>query len=162
MAVKRKNDSSNPSALWTVENELKLYKATLKFKPAGLLKHFNMALIFNELNKGGMREVTTQAIWDHLGEMFDLEAANELESNVPSPEETEAEFSLPKKDFMEVLNEMKKTDSKECLETKEDSTKKSTGGLSSTSGCETPKTGTKRPTRSTPGSGPASAAKRRK
>ena len=162
MAVKRKNDSSNPSALWTIENELKLMKATLKFKPAGILKHFNMALIYNELNKGGMKEVTTQAIWDHLGEMFDLEAANELESNIPIPEETDTEFSLPKKDFMEVLNEMKKTESKECVETKEDSAKKSAGGPPTTSGSETPKTGSKRPTRSTPGSGPASAAKRRK
>ena len=66
MAVKRKPaDSSSSPVSWTMENELKLYKAALKYKPAGILKHFNMALIHHELTKSGMRDVTTQMIWDH-------------------------------------------------------------------------------------------------
>ena len=163
MTVKRKGtDSSSVAVSWTIENELKLYKAALKYKPTGILKHFNMALIFNELTKGGMKDVTTQAIWDHLSELYDLEAANELESCMPGPEDSDTEFSLPKKEFMEVLNEMKKTDLKECVDAKEESSKKSNNAPQFTSGPETPKTSTKRPTRSTPGSGPASAAKRRK
>ena len=84
MAVKRKTaDSSCPSSInWTTENELKLYKAALKYKPAGILKHFNMALIHNELTKSDMRDVTTQIIWEHLGEHYDLSAANIIASTV--------------------------------------------------------------------------------
>ena len=160
MAVKRKTaDSSCPSSInWTTENELKLYKAAMKYIPAGILKHFNMALIHNELTKSDMRDVTTQIIWEHLGEHYDLSAANALETNVKALGEAETEFSLPKKDFMEVLNEMK-----ESTEAKEEtSSKKISVTTPSSTANETPKTGTKRPTRSTPGSGPASAAKRRK
>jgi len=166
MAVKRKTpDSSCTSPInWTIENELKLYKAALKYKPAGILKHFNMALIHNELTKSGMRDVTTQIIWEHLGELYDLPAANALETNVQALVEGETEFSLPKKDFIEVLNEMKKSDTnKESIEAKEEiASKKISVATPSSTTSETPKTGTKRPTRSTPGSGPASAAKRRK
>ena len=171
MAVKRKPaDSSSSPVSWTMENELKLYKAALKYKPAGILKHFNMALIHHELTKSGMRDVTTQMIWDHLGELYDLPAANALETGVPALDETENEFSLPKKDFMEVLNEMKKSDTPTNKDTKETETKEeiskktsvSTPSVPAGGNSETPKTGSKRPTRSTPGSGPASAAKRRK
>ena len=77
-------------------------------------------------------------------------------------EENESEFKLPKKEFQDVMNEMIKagSETKDSAELKDENNKKSTT-LNSNSGSETPKSGTKRPTRSTPGSG-MSSAKRRK
>lgn len=155
MAVKRRatdSTSSSGSVVWNTENELKLFKAALKFKPAGVVKHFNMALIHHELIKSGMKDVTPAAIWEHLGQMYNLEAAEKIEKRALILEENECEFSLPKKDFHDAMNEMKKQD---------EAGDEPPPPKKSTATSETPKTGNKRPTRSTPGSG-ASSAKRRK
>lgn len=167
MAVKRRtaDGSGGPSAnFWTVENELKLLKASLKFKPAGITKHFNMVLIYNELSRGGMRDVTPAAIWDHLGQMYNLEAANNIENNDLGLDTDfdGGEFKLPKKEFQEAMNEMKKPVVVEAAkETPSSETKEKAAPSAPPTPVETPKTtGTKRPLRSTPGSGPS--AKRRK
>jgi MRG-binding protein len=174
MAVKRRTtESSNqPPAvvnLWTIENELKLFRASLKFKPAGIIKHFNMALIHNELVKNGMRDVTTAAIWEHLEQLYNLEVANQIENSVPYLDETAgSEFKLPKKEFQAAMNEMKKGDT-ESADTKESeasssssNSKKANTSVPVTLAPETPKTtGIKRPTRSTPGSGTPSVKRRK-
>ena len=74
MAVKRRavESSAMNTNIWTIENELKLFKAALKYKPAGIMKHLNMALIYNELLKSGMREVTPATIWDRLANFYNL------------------------------------------------------------------------------------------
>ena len=114
MAVKRQTvkPSTNPqNSIWTTENELKLFKAALKFKPAGVIRHFNMALIHNELVNGGMKDVTPAMIWEHLGLLYNLEAADKIEKRAPlNLESSEAEFSLPKKDFYDLMNDPKKLD----------------------------------------------------
>ena len=157
MAVKRRNvdSSANSNSIWTTENELKLFKAALKFKPAGVIKHFNMALIHNELVKSGMKDVTPTLIWEQLNLMYNLEAADKIEKSSLNLEHSEIEFSLPKKEFHDVMSEMKTSDS-DTFETKEVVVKKPS--LVPTT--ETPKSSSKRPTRSTPGS--TSSAKRRK
>ena len=192
MAVKRRtvDPSSTPSSIWTTENELKLFKAALKFKPAGVIKHFNMALIHNELVKGGMKDITPSAIWDQLNLIYNLEAADKLEKSSLNLEHSEVEFSLPKKDFHDVMSEMKKSDS-DFFEIKEEpvvvkinvvkkpnppvpttetpksnsKTTAETPKSSSKTTTETPKSNSKRPairpTRSTPASAPSSAKRRK-
>ena len=165
MAVKKKgtDTTSNTSHVWTLENEIKLMKAALKYKPAGIMKHFNMALIHNELVNSGMRNVNVGTIWDHLGQYYNLDEANNIENFIPVLEDCEREFqefALPKKDYQDIINEMKKGSPEEPPETKDENKKVVLPSNNTVS--DTPKTGTKRPTRqSTPGSG-ASSAKRRK
>ena len=162
MAVKKKGTetTSNTSHVWTLENEIKLMKAALKYKPAGIMKHFNMALIHNELANSGMRNVNVATIWEHLGQYYNLDEANNIENFIPVLDDSEfQEFSLPKKDYQDIINEMKKGISEEPSEAKDEN--KKVALPSNTAVSDTPKTGTKRPTRSTPGSG-ASSAKRRK
>ena len=188
MAVKRRtvDPSTTPSSIWTTENELKLFKAALKFKPAGVIKHFNMALIHNELVKGGMKEITPSAIWDQLNLIYNLEAADKLEKSSLNLEHSEVEFSLPKKDFNDVMSEMKKSDcdffeinKEEPLVVKKPNppvpttetpkaNSKTTAEVpksNSKTTTETPKSTSKRPairpTRSTPGSAPTSAKRRK-
>ena len=82
MAVKRKATEAS-SNQWHLDNELKLFKAALKYKPAGLLKHINMALIYNELVKSGMTDVTPALIWEHLGSMYNLSVGDcKIEQNL--------------------------------------------------------------------------------
>ena len=175
MAVKRQTvkPSTNPqNSIWTTENELKLFKAALKFKPAGVIRHFNMALIHNELVKSGMKDVTPAMIWEQLGRLYNLEAVDKIEKRAPlNLESSEAEFSLPKKDFYDLMSDGKKLDySSEDL-TEEVVVKKPTPvPVIETPKLSTPKTSTpkssskrpdpKRPTRSTPVSTPS--VKRRK
>ena len=192
MAVKRRTVESSAmnTNIWTIENELKLFKAALKYKPAGIMKHLNMALIYNELLKSGMKEVTPATIWDRLAHFYNLDAADKIEQSLPKLTETESEFcefQLPKKDFQNIMNETLKksvggaaaagSETKETVEqikveakepeitvTTIGSNKKAGSASSSTnSGTETPKSAIKRPLRSTPGStGGGSSAKRRK
>ena len=169
MAVKRRTvESSMNTNIWTIENELKLFKAALKYKPAGIMKHLNMALIYNELLKSGVREVTPATIWDRLGHFYNLDAADKIEKSLPKLEESECEFQLPKKDFQNIINETLKKSAGETKETvevkvevKEPEIKKAASS-SANSGTETPKSAIKRPLRSTPGSTGGSSAKRRK
>ena len=89
-----------------------------------------------------------------------MDEANNIENFIPVLEDSEfQEFALPKKDYQDIINEMKKGSSEEPSEAKEEN--KKVALPSNTAASDTPKTGTKRPTRSTPGSG-ASSAKRRK
>jgi hypothetical protein len=41
--------------VWTPLKEIKLFEAVMVHKPAGLVKHFNMALIHHKLSQQGMR-----------------------------------------------------------------------------------------------------------
>ena len=175
MAVKRPTvkPSTNPqNSIWTTENELKLFKAALKFKPAGVIRHFNMALIHNELVKSGMKDVTPAMIWEHLGLLYNLEAVDKIEKRAPlNLESSEAEFSLPKKDFYDLMSDAKKLDnSGEDLKEEVVVKKPNPVPVIETPKLSTPKSSTpkssskrpdpKRPTRSTPVSTPS--VKRRK
>merc|ERR1712194_219301 len=102
---------------------------------------------------------TPSAIWDQLNLIYNLEAADKLEKSSLNLEHSEVEFSLPKKDFHDVMSEMKKSDS-DFFEIKEEPVvvKKPNPPIPTT---ETPKSSSKRPairpTRSTPVSAPTSA-----
>jgi len=176
MAVKRPTVKPHPNpqnSIWTTENELKLFKAALKFKPAGVIKHFNMALIHNELVKSGMKDITPAMIWEQLGLLYNLEAVDKIEKRAPlNLESSEAEFCLPKKDFLDLMSDVRKSDQSSedlkeevvvkkpilvpaVIETPKTSTPKSSTPKSSSK-----RPDPKRPTRSTPVS--ANSAKRRK
>ena len=155
--------------IWTADLELDLLHTMIDHKPAGVAKNFKMALIHHKMafrNGGEFRGIRPGTIWDRISKFYDIDLASDIENQVdplapssgPSgplipkadPEdEPVAEFSLPFKDFSSVLQEMKRTsgihiDLKDVIKGEE---------------TPTPKTSSKRPTRSTPGSTPA---KRRK
>ncbi len=117
------------------------------------MRHFNMALIHNELTKSGLKDVTPSAIWQHLETLYNLDVANQIETAVPKAmEDGETEFSLPKKDFQSVMSDITKSGALSVEASKPEKPEKPAA-------TETPKAGSKRPTRSTPGS---SSSKRRK
>ncbi|KAH3679389.1 hypothetical protein WICMUC_001009 [Wickerhamomyces mucosus] len=66
---------------WTVQEEIRLFRAITHFKPVGLQKHFQMIAILNEINKDipiDMR-ITPDEIYEKLELLYDLKGLDELE-----------------------------------------------------------------------------------
>ena len=111
-------------------------------------------------------------IWEQLGLLYNLEAVDKIEKRAPlNLESSEAEFSLPKKDFHDLMSDVKKSDNssedlKEEVVVKKPTpvqvieTPKLTTPKSSTPKSSSKRPDPKRPTRSTPVAAPS--AKRRK
>eukprot|EP00088_Acartia_fossae_P042739 TRINITY_DN44950_c0_g1_i1.p1 TRINITY_DN44950_c0_g1~~TRINITY_DN44950_c0_g1_i1.p1 ORF type:complete len:266 (+),score=37.37 TRINITY_DN44950_c0_g1_i1:37-834(+) len=83
---------------WDVGSELALYQALMLHKPAGINKHFNVALVSEILTEELGKPVLAGSIWKKLQEMFDLKAIEDREEAIPFSLETK-EFCLPRKDF---------------------------------------------------------------
>ena len=83
---------------WTTTSELALFQALIAHKPAGINKHFSMALVAEVLSNQLGKDITSEAIWAKLRTMYDLAAVDDREEVIPFPLE-EKEFSLPRRDY---------------------------------------------------------------
>jgi len=94
---------------WSTSSELALFQILARNKPAGMNKHFSMAVaveaLANTLDED--RQVTGEDIWAKLRTMYDLAAVDDREEVIPFPLE-EREFSLPRRDFSSLINEKQK------------------------------------------------------
>ena len=167
MAVKRRaveapaatplaSDEATPADfIWTAERELELFEALLFHKPAGLAKHFQMALVVSRLQQSSavdMKGVSAGAVWRHLDTLYNMTAANQVERPAELSHRAEAEeFSLPVRDFHSAIADMKLTDKLP------ESARVPQAAAASASTATTPASNSKRPKRSTPAS-----SKRRK
>lgn len=167
MAVKRRaveapaatpvvSDEAAPADfIWTAERELELFEALLFHKPAGLAKHFQMALVVSRLQQSSavdMKGVSAGAVWRHLDTLYNMTAANQVERPAELSHRAEAEeFSLPVRDFHSAIADMKLTDKLP------ESARMPQAAAAAASASTTPASNSKRPTRSTPAS-----SKRRK
>jgi len=84
--------------VWDMNSELALYQALVMHKPAGINKHFNVALVSEALSQELGRPVLACSIWKKLREMFDLKAVEDREESLPFSLEVK-DFRLPRKDF---------------------------------------------------------------
>merc|ERR1719369_622375 len=92
---------------WTTTSELALFQALMAHKPAGINKHFSMALVAEVLSNQLGKDITSEAIWAKLRTMFDLAAVDDREEVIPFPLE-EKEFSLGKREFGSLVAEKQK------------------------------------------------------
>ena len=68
------------------ENEFNLnftFQALLIHKPAGINKHFAVALVSDRLTEELGKEVLPSSIWKKLKSMFDLRAVEDREDKIP-------------------------------------------------------------------------------
>jgi len=93
-----------PEFLWDAKSELALYQTLLYYKPAGINKHFNVALAAEQLAEQLGRPVHASAIWQKLSCMYDLKAVDDIEDTIPFSLEIK-EFSLPRQDFETLILE---------------------------------------------------------
>jgi len=91
-----------PDFTWDVTSELALYQALLIHKPAGINKHFAVALVADRLTDQLGKSVLASAIWKKLKSMFDLRAVEDREESIPFSLEAR-EFCLPRREFESLL-----------------------------------------------------------
>ena len=176
MAVKRVSNSNRSTAAsgatsgaasaaplsLTTEQEIVLLDAFMRNKPAGLHRHFRMALIVESVNEafGGDPVVTSAHLCQFLDTMYDMEKVEEIERRSQMAMIQQEEFSLNRREFAGIIREMKKNGEikKDDQEDQDDQEEQSEAESTSEAAAETQKTsksGTKRPTRGSASSTPA-------
>ena len=162
----------------SAEHELVLIESLLANKLAGRHKHFRMAVVMDTLNRAlSAADLVPAAnaghIWQFLDTLYDMEKVEEIEVEAegesktsPSPRQ---EFRLPRKEFGAIIEEMRRNgkigkeaaaadgegegdeeeeDESDAEEEEEDEGEGSEAAMEEAA--STPKSGSKRPTRSTP------------
>ncbi|CAL4085092.1 unnamed protein product, partial [Meganyctiphanes norvegica] len=88
---------------WNCENEIQLFYAMMGHKPVGINKHFQMMMIHEKLSSSLGVELPSSAIWKKLETLYDLNALDD--SNIlPFPNDR-VDFTLPKREFSDILDE---------------------------------------------------------
>lgn len=77
---------------WNVDLEVGLFHAIHAHRPVGINRHFQMVFLHDKFNGALDRKISAKEIWNHLMEMYDLNALNESDG-LPFPN-TECEFSI--------------------------------------------------------------------
>jgi len=97
-----------PSVVLSTEQELVLMDALIRNKPAGMYKHFRMAVILEVTSAAnvGLR-LTSGDVWLFLGKLYHMERVEEIEVGHERALIGKSTFRLPRIEFAAALEKMR-------------------------------------------------------